>query len=147
MISLRKEYESELGKSITDRTWYRIKKRLYLSSDTDPSRLQDVRIYARLRAVNRGGGIKLIQARNYERLCAEFCEGNQFHAGDLLKGIENNLNPKPHRSTIYRWGQQIGLPFRKNRWYTAQEIKIWLRKIIGQSRFKPIQKLRIEKYE
>lgn len=127
------EYRRVYGE-FSDRTWRRIKGRLQIKDENDTKLLPVVSAYAELRKANRFGTIRLSDVRRYafikQNLPKLRCTGRE-----LYEALER-MTPKPSRATIYRWGDEIGCPMRKDKTYSERELQLWVQKVITQTRFK-----------
>lgn len=133
MSACREVYE-QFDKPVSNRHWRRIKRKLLAYSESG-QKITDVRDAARLRKLNPRASIDLDTVRRYQAYADAFpslsCTGEE-----LLAGIKKILHPAPSLPTIYRWGQTIGCPFSFDRFYEPEEVRLWVQKIVSQSRFK-----------
>lgn len=131
--SLRETYE-QFDKPLSDRHWRRLRKRL-LAFTNSGQKIIDVRDAARLRKINPRAKIDLDTVRQCQKYMDAFpefgCSGK-----DLLEGIKRILINPPTIRTIYRWGEAIDCPFSFERFYEPEEVRLWVQKIVSQSRFK-----------
>jgi hypothetical protein len=129
--SLKEIYETELGHSISDRTWYRVKNRLILD-DTDMHRVNEVRAFAALRRENRRKFINAVTVRRAIHVDRQFPTDITADGRSLYLSICKALDRTIPESTLYRWGHEIGVPFsfRDSVWYSPEHLKIWARKIL-----------------
>ncbi len=132
---LRNEYEKIVGQ-VSDYTWPRILRRLEISDTTSAKAgvILLVRAYAQLKLLNPNRTIRLSDVQRYEFICSNLpqlsCNGAQ-----LFEALQR-LEPRPSKPTIYRWGQEIGVPFSVDKIYTEFEIQQWVKKIASQTKFK-----------
>lgn len=138
---LRLFYEDELERKISDRTWSRIKRQLGIREPIVFGNKAEmkaiVQAYAYLRKaysnrlittdiVKRFLDIKNLLAQQTFMQCT----------GREIYDVAQKLSPRPSDSTLYRWGEEIGLRFSVNRTYTEAEVNKWIEKIASNPRYK-----------
>lgn len=133
---LHTTYENALGMPVDFRTMRRIRNQ-YLGGEAN---LRTIKTLALLRRSNGNVPLRLEDVRRYEWL-SEFAEGVEgwVQGSDLLASL-NRLDPSPCDRTIRNWGIQIGVPLRKDEWYSPEQVQAWIRKLAQQTRFKMPQK-------
>lgn len=138
---LRREFERILGRSVSDRTWQRVRReRLFIENEYDLNLLSDIRIYAWLVKQHPRAQIGFEQVNQYQRLVQGFpVLGGS--GDDLYNAIATRLvderGKTPAQSTIYAWGYQIGVPIYRHRQYSSFEVWKWLKFLIGKKRYQP----------
>lgn len=137
---LRREFERILGRSVSDRTWQRIRhERLGIEDESDmPRYIYDVRIYAYLRK-QRTKNVTYAQVVDYQNLIHHFpvsrsCSGAELYAA--IAALVDNKGNTPAPSTIYAWGHELGLPIYKHRTYSSFEVWRWIAFLIGKARYR-----------
>jgi hypothetical protein len=67
-----------------------------------------------------------------------FLAGKSFSqcTGVEIYNLVQQINPRPSDSTLYRWGDEIGLKFSKERVYVGDEVNQWVEKIVTNPRYK-----------
>lgn len=137
---LRKTYENIAG-SISDRQWRRIRHELGLKvDDVSDEALLDVKAYASLRRIFPKSSIDPTQIGRYRNFMDSFplsgCNGR-----DLLNAIQKTLKPSPEERTVRDWGYAIGCPLYYEKWYSKQELELWVGKMLCLRRYKILWKL------
>lgn len=135
--SLRQIYELELGEAVSDRTWQRLKSpRRLCFNDEDFDRVADIRIAARMRRRYPKSPINIIAVRRVRRVLEQFPDGICLSGEQLHDAIARVLGHSPHRSTLYRWGDELAKEtgdkscrFSKRAWYGPKQVKAWAAKI------------------
>lgn len=139
---LRREYERILGRSISDRTWQRIRlHRLVIADEYDISQLPEVRIYAWLVKQNPRGKIGQQHIKLYKGLVQSFpvmggSGDDLYHA--ISKHLQDEKGNSPAKSTIYQWGYQLGVPLYRHKHYSGFEVWKWIRFLIGKKKYQPV---------
>lgn len=136
---LRQFYEQE-HQPISDRTWARVKKRLKIKepidADTREEKESQLRVYLYLakRYPNRSIKADLVQ-RFTELKC--FLVDKKFSrcTGREIYELVSKLQPTPSESTIYRWGEEIAIPFSKFKTYFDSEVNEWVVKIATNPKY------------
>lgn len=141
---LRKIYERE-HKPVTDRTWYRVKKRLNIKepilegSESEATNLLRAYIYLTRAYPNRAIDLAIVQRFMELKLFLLENPHNSYCTGEEIFQLAKKLKPMPSDSTIYRWGEELGIGFSKIRIYNSTEVNQWVEKIAvnPKYRFKP----------
>ncbi len=139
---LRREFEASLGRSVSDRTWQRVRYEcLNITDEADLNRLVEVKIFGYLKRWKPKGKVTAGTVARYGTLMTQLPSGGG-HGSDLYDAIKNSIvdsrGNNPADSTIYAWGKRIGVPIYKHRWYSAREIWKWLEFLITNGRYQPI---------
>lgn len=99
-----------------------------------------IRAYAELRLINPRGSISAEAVTKYIEFEKTFpmtnCTGQELWNA-IKKLVKDNHGTPPSKPTIYRWGQEIGVPMEKgDRIYTKGELRKWIGKLVGLSEFR-----------
>jgi hypothetical protein len=136
---LRVAYESIAGE-ISKRQWRRIKKKLKTSDELKGMPLLEalaiVRVYAYLRLCN-GNRLVTLEDVQEKLWIDEFAKGMSvtITGADLIETFQI-LQPGPSISTLRAWGREIGCPLYCDRWYSPEEVRLWIGKLATQTKFK-----------
>jgi hypothetical protein len=137
---LRIIYEQE-HQPVCDRTWDRVKQRLGIKepvpSDQKAETARRIRVYVYLRKRYPNRGISMITVQRFIDVKL-FLAGKSFSqcTGVEIYNLVQQINPRPSDSTLYRWGDEIGLKFSKERVYVGDEVNQWVEKIVTNPRYK-----------
>lgn len=139
---LRQRYEAVIGRSICDRHWLRIREWLGIDGD-DLAAVEVVESHARLRLMFPRSRFGVVEAIAYSKFLQEFPTSGS--GADLAESIQRVFKDRkgrpPSMKTLYRWGNDIGIPLYKHRFYTREEIAKWMGKVLTQRHFKSIHSL------
>lgn len=123
----RRVYQHELGREISDRSWRRIKASLDLDSQESENRLALLKCHAYLRNKHPGKKITLDYVVSFVELKVKLLGSNiESCTGREIFQFFEELDPKPNRRTIYRWGKKIGIDFSMKKSYQSQELNEWI---------------------
>lgn len=131
--NLREIYEEEFGRSISDRTWQRVKNRILIADDEDLTRAEEVRMAATLQKENPRKQINSITVRKALRIERQFPTNITMSGVELYYSICNIFGREIPAATVYRWGWEINVPFSRKRHYSPDHLKIWAKKIVPNS--------------
>ena len=136
---LRQFYEQE-HQPISDRTWARVKKRLKIKEPINPVTREEkesqIRAYLYLarRYPNRSIKAELVK-RFTELKCFLVDKKLRRCTGKEIYELASKLQPTPSESTVYRWGEEIEIPFSKLKTYFDEEINEWVVKIATNPKY------------
>lgn len=129
--TLRKIYEQKLGKPISNRTWQRIRHQ-YLAGEVN---LVTVKGLATLRKERPNQPIDLEVFRGFEQIASLLQDLNKEVRGDYLLKAFDSLPSKPSKRTLRRWGVELGIKLQAGNWYTPDQVRAWLRKLLSHPRY------------
>jgi len=124
--SLKNAYENTVGEEISERQWRRIKNE-YLGG---VGNLRVVKTFAQLRKVNGRRRITLSdinRVKGFDSFVQMLGTSGALVTGADILDAFNRLDPSPSESTIRRWGKEIGIPIRKDDYYTPVQAQAWLK--------------------
>jgi len=136
---LRRTYESIAG-VVSDRQWQRIRKQVGVDTQAEEVKacsetIKDMQVFALLRRRYPRSEIDPVTLNRFKIFVKHFpldgCEGS-----DLLKSIQKVLKPKPDDRTIRGWGYELECPLYLHRWYSKEELSLWVGKMLTQRRFR-----------
>lgn len=128
---LRKAYEKKLGRTISDRTWQRIRNE-YLAGEVNLTTVQGL---ALLRKEFPNQAIDVETFRRLERFTELLdCLEKEVDGASLLKLI-NSLPHSPSPRTLRRWGQQLGVRLKRDQWYTPEQVRAWIQKLLNHPKY------------
>ena len=142
MMNLRSKYEQILGRSISDRTWHRIRNEYVLVDQKSPSVEDEQAIagLAFLRKIRPYGEINRLQALRFGMVVEKFdCGG---WGRDVRDAIAHSFTPIPSRTTLFRWGLRIEREFESNGevaredvYMSKDQVIVILGKLLGSKRY------------
>jgi hypothetical protein len=148
--ALRLFYEEEVKQKVCDTTWSRVKRRLRLNENTLDSEskvkaAERIKAYAYLHRVYPNRRITVDSVEQF-LVIKQFLLTNSAElecTGKDIYELATRLDPRPSDSTIYRWGEEIGIKFSKTQTYKGLEVNQWIEKIASNPKYKYFtQKLR-----
>ena len=143
MANLRSKYESIIGRSVSDRTWHRIRYKYISVSDAKSPDVEDEQAIAGLaflRKIRPYARVTRLQALRFGMVVEKFdCGG---WGRDVREAIAHSFTPAPHRSTLFRWGLLIeretvvnGRIVREDVYLSKEEVIVILGNLLASSRF------------